>query len=274
MRKDYRFVPWDRAAAGELELIEEQWTATWQQATRDTAMLAAEVTLREEYRLMQPYLARCTAHPVRVLDAGCGLGHWTLYFTSLGYEAYGVDLSRETITQLQERFPTCRFLTGDIRSLGFPSDYFDIYFSWGVFEHFEEGMERCIVEARRVLKPRGYLFVSVPFQNWRHILRDARPFCSWDDAREMRVHGTRAPRFYQWRLTAPELERELALRGLDVLRVRPIHKAEGVRRFLQRDLRLRPGTPAYALARRLATRFVPATWLAHMVLAVAQKQGT
>ncbi len=273
MRKDYMPIRAEQTGLDEMGLVEQRWTAIWQQTEEAPARLAARVKEREEYHLMAPYLTQILAAGGRILDGGCGLGEWTIFLSQQGYDVYGVDISRQTIDQLTARFPQHHFAYADIRYLDFPDGFFDAYFSWGVFEHFEEGLNKCITEAWRVLRLEGYLFVSVPFQNWRHILRDARPVHLWDDKAhyDPKRGYTLSMRFYQWRLTAPELERELAMRGFRVLRVRPIHLQEGLHRALSLDLHLTPGSRTYAVAERLLRRIMPADWLCHMLIAVAEK---
>jgi SAM-dependent methyltransferase len=118
---------------------------------------------------------------------------------------------------------------GDIRSTGFPDATFDAYFSWGVFEHFESGLQDCVREAFRIVKPGGLLFVSVPLDNLRHAILGslARPRQAEDRLR-----------FYQWRLTRAELARELGIGGFEVLDVQPINKRQGVLRSLHHEFGL------------------------------------
>ncbi len=214
---------------------------------------------------MAPYIARLPKG-ANLLDGGCGLGDWTMCFTARGYPTLGLDISRKTVDALQKRFPDHRFRLGDIRATGLEDASFDGYFSWGTFEHFEAGLEPCIDEALRVLKPGGYLFISVPFDNLRHALR-----ATFDRRRRSAAQRESARRFYQWRLTRGELRDLLAWRGFEVIDVRPIHKRQGVLRALNANFGLDyRWTVTRALSAGLAP-FVPGTVIAHMVMAVARK---
>lgn len=258
MRKDY--IQSDNQDAGETEFVERFWTQTWEKEGGPQAQID-RIPRTDEYRAMASYL-RTLPSGARILDGGCGLGDWTLFFSRQGYSVTGLDLSRKTVEQLQERFPGTSFIDGDIRRMDFPDASFDAYFSWGVFEHFEAGPQDCIREALRVLKPGGHLFISVPFDNLRHALRGAFAKAGGEPS---------GLRFYQWRFTRAELARELSIGGFDVLDVRPIHKRQGVLRSLHHEF----GLPyQWALTRGLGfaiAPFVPGAMIAHMAAAIARK---
>jgi predicted SAM-dependent methyltransferase len=84
----------------------------------------------------------------------------------------------------------------------------------GAFEHFEEGLGPCLREAHRVLKLRGSLYVTVPFQNWRHTVLGIKG----DGCGEPFL---KPKRFYQGRLTRHELADELRLYGFRALETNP-----------------------------------------------------
>lgn len=269
MRKDYEPVSAQTAHEDERAYVESFWTAHWERVEKLPS--AESVARREEYRLMRPYLERLPARS-RILDGGCGMGEWTVHLAQQGFDVTGLDLSEATVARLKGLLPAHQFACGDIRHTAFPDGSFDAYFSWGTFEHFENGLGDCVNEARRILKPGGLLFISVPFQNWRYILRDA-----WSTPelgrQHRRAHGEDAYRFYQWRLTKPELRRELALRGFRVHRISPIAKDQGIHRWLQWDLPLlKEGTRPFAIARRGLSLITPKAFAGHMIFAVAQKQ--
>lgn len=106
----------------------------------------------------------------RVLEAGCGIGQVVLAMRAKGFDCYGLDYAADTIRLLNREFPDVPFDQGDIRSLPYEDNSFDGYISLGVIEHFIEGQEQMLREAARVVKPGGWLFVSVPALNgWRKL---------------------------------------------------------------------------------------------------------
>ena len=213
---------------------------------------------------MWPYIRRLPKGS-RILDGGCGMGDWVLWLTRAGYPTVGLDVSKVTIGKLKQMFPDMEFAVGDIRDTGLPVNSFDAYFSWGTFEHFEEGFGRVVSEAFRILKPGAYLFVSTPFVNLRHAIAGTL-LEPWRLPPQ-----TERVRFYQWRLTRAELATILARHGFEVEDVKMIGKRQGIQRWLQGIT----GIPALSTFARgfavLAYPFVPKALVAHMILAIARK---
>ena len=269
MRKDYKPVADELAELDEDGYVEEFWSRQWD--GRHESPPSEDVPHREEYRIMQPFLQKLPKG-ARILDAGCGMGEWTVFLTDLGFDVIGLDVSERTLGRLKDLLPKYNFNVGDIRKTEYADGTFDACFSWGVFEHFERGLSDCIREAARILSPGGFLFVSVPFQNWRHILRDSGPLAAWDELFDSQTGYATDVRFYQWRLTKAELHRELAIADLVVHRVTETSKEHGVHRWMQWDFTwFKEGSLSFRLVRRVFSYILPAKYISHMILAVAQK---
>ncbi len=264
MRKDY-IADTGEAPSSETDFVESYWTAKWDElgGPKGAPQAAARsIPRKAEYRVMAPWLAKLPPG-ARLLDGGCGLGDWTLCLTEKGFPTLGLDISRKTVAALRSRFPEHEFLVGDIRDTGLPSSSLDGYFSWGTFEHFEAGLHHCTDEARRILKPGGYLFITVPFDNLRQAWLAKR--------RRASASPPAHQRFYQWRLTRQELSTVLVDGGFDVLEVRPIHRRQGVLRSLHHELGF---DYRWLITKGLSVAlapFVPGSVFAHMLMAVARR---
>ncbi len=55
---------------------------------------------------------------------------------------------------------------GNVDNLPIDGSSVDLYLSMGVIEHFEEGPQKSLEEAYRVLKAGGKMILSVPYQNY------------------------------------------------------------------------------------------------------------
>jgi SAM-dependent methyltransferase len=85
-----------------------------------------------------------------------------------GARTYGVDISRPIVTQARSAFGgaprdsgSLLSAVGDVRDLPFGDASFDLIYSMGTIEHFDE-TEKAVREMTRVLKPGGRAIVGVP----------------------------------------------------------------------------------------------------------------
>jgi SAM-dependent methyltransferase len=192
------------------------WTDLWKSAI--------DVSYVRESRGHLPHQLRGTFRRwvkpgARTLEAGCGLGQFTIAAHALGYRAEGLDWSSETIDILRQRFASIPWHVGDARHLEFPNDTFDAVYSPGVCEHFEEGPAAVLSETRRVLRPGGIAVVSTPcFNVWLQRNIDASERNEFTDANDAGCAG--AP-FYQYAFTPDGLAALLSRLGFDVVQVRP-----------------------------------------------------
>ena len=101
----------------------------------------------------------------KILEGGCGPGYWVKYLSECGYDIVGVDNAPKIVEKINNELPQLDISLGSVFDLDFPDNYFSGYYSGGVVEHFETGPDKIIDEAFRVLKPEGYLLLTVPYLN-------------------------------------------------------------------------------------------------------------
>jgi SAM-dependent methyltransferase len=125
--------------------------------------LVETVTAGKGNRLVRRVTSRFLKPRARVLEAGCGIGQNVYALQSGGYQAFGVDFASETIQKVRREFPGLAVFVQDVRNLDFQDEFFDGYWSLGVIEHLWEGYGEVLREARRVVRPSGYLFLCFPY---------------------------------------------------------------------------------------------------------------
>jgi len=101
-------------------------------------------------------------NPQLVLDIGCAFG-WLVYaFEKLGVKAYGVDISKDSLSKSPYEVRRRLFRVNiECESLPFPNNYFDLETCTFVLEHLSS-YDFAISEIARTLRPEGHLFISIP----------------------------------------------------------------------------------------------------------------
>lgn len=91
---------------------------------------------REEvYRFLRFHAGRVGG---RVLDVGCGPGHYCGHFAGDGYLAVGIDLDREMISVARERYPAASFHCLDMLDIASAGAGYDCIYSVGnVVSHLQ-----------------------------------------------------------------------------------------------------------------------------------------
>ncbi|HUT04575.1 MAG TPA: methyltransferase domain-containing protein [bacterium] len=97
----------------------------------------------------------------RMLEIGCGTGHWAEFFSELGLEVFGVDLSLGMMRVAQSKgIVRARFALADASSLPFPSSSFDVGCAITTLE-FVSDASVVLEELTRCVRPGGRIVVGV-----------------------------------------------------------------------------------------------------------------
>jgi len=112
------------------------------------------------------FFDRYVTPPARILDAGCGVGRYTIPLAMREYEVMGVDISSFAITELDNvrlrRNMKMGLAAADVCHLPFRDNTFDAVVAFGVLQHLLEEERRAVpLEFARVLVPGGTLIIEV-----------------------------------------------------------------------------------------------------------------
>jgi len=108
----------------------------------------------------------------RVLDVGCGTGHYCGRFAAAGLEALGIDLDPAMIAAARARYPAASFDRLDMRAIGTLSGRFDLVFCIGnTLAHLpQDELPGFLGAVRGLLAARGRWLLQVV--HWDRILAE------------------------------------------------------------------------------------------------------
>ena len=96
-----------------------------------------------------------------VLEIGCAEGFMTRELSKKAPQVIGSDIAFSYLKRAKKAVPDARFARLDVHNIPFADDTFDCLFCTEVLEHTLSPF-RALEEIHRVIKPEGYLVISVP----------------------------------------------------------------------------------------------------------------
>jgi ubiquinone/menaquinone biosynthesis C-methylase UbiE len=95
----------------------------------------------------------------RILEVGCGTGHWLVTLRAVSGQLYGLDLSAGMLEQAGAQEAPLALVRGCASNLPFPDSCFDLVYCINAIHHFQQ-QRAFVFEARRLLRPGGVLAVA------------------------------------------------------------------------------------------------------------------
>jgi ubiquinone/menaquinone biosynthesis C-methylase UbiE len=97
----------------------------------------------------------------KVLDIGCQRGGYCFHLNHVGLDVVGIDISMGYLKMAKDKVPDARFAQANAQFLPFKDRSFDTIILSEILEHVIDE-KQVISEVKRVLKPGGVVFVTVP----------------------------------------------------------------------------------------------------------------
>ena len=149
----------------------------WNELSCDTQVASAPKFSREYFEEIETfrYLDQPFIHAFaqfaryrdkRILEVGFGAGTDFIQWLRAGARASGIDLTPEALENLTRRIEAYRLpapeqiMVADAEQLPFPSNSFDLGYSFGVLHH-SPNTEKALSEIIRVVRPGGQIKVML-----------------------------------------------------------------------------------------------------------------
>jgi ubiquinone/menaquinone biosynthesis C-methylase UbiE len=192
-----------------VELWEENWEAS--EFNRSLEFCTVDP--------LRPLFEKYAKKGAMMLEGGCGMGQFVTFYTLKNVTVVGLDFAQRALNRLNNQVPNLPLCAGDVSNLPFVDKSFDLYYSGGVVEHFEDGAEESLKEACRVLKDDGVLMLSVPYLSpLRRLLMPLKKgFWKRVDKSETEQNYN-GLNFFQYAYKTPEFEKMLNEAGLRVIK--------------------------------------------------------
>lgn len=178
----------------------EHWDGVWEKTTLERPL---------HNQLLSSIAEHISFSEATILEIGCGSAVDSIKMAQDGATVYATDYSLPALNHARQNRDRQKvemeLVAGDLFSLPYPSQSFDLIFSQGLLEHFTE-VDKAVAEQMRVLKPGGLLCIDVP-QTWSLYTLYKR----W--------HMRRGTWFAGWEtnFSLPELRGLMARQGLEIV---------------------------------------------------------
>lgn len=125
---------------------------------------------RRTYEVLAAIDEFCFNPPRDIIDLGTADGR----MLDMVHQKYpdascaGVEYNQELVDFGKAKFPDLELIQGDIQSLDFPDNSFDVAIATAVIEHVPDP-RKAMREAKRILRKGGIFVLTAPDPFWEHI---------------------------------------------------------------------------------------------------------
>lgn len=124
-----------------------------------------------------------------ILDVGCGTGQILIALKNYT-NIYGIDYQKKAVAICRSK-GLKNVSVGNAQKTKYPSNFFDCLIVLDVLEHVNE--EQALSEFYRILKPKGFLIITVPayqwmWSKWDEILMHQKRYTKVSLAQALKTH--------------------------------------------------------------------------------------
>ena len=195
--------------------LEEFWEEYWERVKRDPNI----ITEKSIYPLfpVDEYVQR----DMKILEAGCGMGRVFKHYFNQGYSIVGLEYNEKCLTKLIQESGAFPLVRGDIRSLSFKDEAFDMVMAFGLLASLEHDSDEALEELKRVLKKGGLIFASAVCDNFLRRVENFLYYISHLLGKILRKENQL--RFYARAYKPQEWSEYIKEKGFDLVRLEPSH---------------------------------------------------
>lgn len=137
---------------------------------RDVRKSSKYRLMRRTYEVMSA-IDKFAPKPLRdVIDLGSADGKMLnmIHAKFPQADCVGIEYSQDLVDFAKAEFPYLEILQGDVQSLNFPDNSFDIAIATAVIEHIPDP-GKFLLEAKRILRKRGIIILTSPDPFWEYL---------------------------------------------------------------------------------------------------------
>lgn len=97
----------------------------------------------------------------KILDVGCGNGHFGKEFINNGNSVFGVDISEKSVEVAKKYLSDAKCTDIQQDRLPYEDNFFDVIIMGEIIEHLLEP-KKALLEIKRVLKNDGFIVITTP----------------------------------------------------------------------------------------------------------------
>ena len=116
-----------------------------------------------EFKTAIHYIDKYIKENDKLLDVGAGTGKYSIYYSTKGYDVTAVELVKHNLKIIEKNNKDIKCILGNAIDLNkLPDNTYDITLLFGPMYHLisYEDKLKALLEAKRVTKKNGYIFIS------------------------------------------------------------------------------------------------------------------